>query len=97
MTVILELKPEVEARLQAQADAKGMSVEDFLQTLVERVLSPIPVEEAIALYTARSVTQGQAAALAGLSRAEFIEALGKAGVSVFQYDSVEELLKEAAP
>lgn len=97
MTVQLELKPEVEARLQAQAEVEGVSVEDFLQTLVEKALSPIPLGEAIALYTAHSVTQGQAAALAGMTRAEFIEALGKAGVSAFQYDSVEELLKEAAP
>jgi predicted HTH domain antitoxin len=51
---------------------------------------------AIALYDARLVTQGQAAEMAGLSRADFIEALIRAGVSVIQYDSAEEILAEAA-
>ncbi len=50
---------------------------------------------AIALYDARLVTQGQAAEIAGLSRAEFVDALSHAGVSVIQYDSVEEILAEA--
>lgn len=50
---------------------------------------------AVALYDARMVTQGQAAQMAGLSRAVFIEALGRHGVTPFQYDSAEELLAEA--
>ena len=50
---------------------------------------------AIALYDARMVTQGQAAQMAGLSRAAFIEALGRHGVTPFQYDNAEELLAEA--
>ncbi len=50
---------------------------------------------AVALYDARAVTQGQAAEMAGLARADFINTLVRAGVSVIQYDSVEELLAEA--
>lgn len=50
---------------------------------------------AIALYDARAVTQGQAADMAGLSRPDFIDALVRAGVSVIQYDSAEEILAEA--
>jgi predicted HTH domain antitoxin len=65
-----------------------------LHSLVAAALPPRPVEEAIALYEARAVTQGQAAALAGVSRAEFIDALGRAGVSPFQY-SAEEAIEEA--
>lgn len=53
------------------------------------------VRAAVALYDARLLSQGQAAEMAGLSRAEFIAALGKEGVAIFQYDSVEELLAEA--
>lgn len=94
MTVTLQLKPEVEARLQAKAQAAGVPIKDYLQTLVESALPPIPLEEAIALYAAQSMSQGQAAALAGVSRSEFIDALGRAGVPVFQY-SVEEVLEEA--
>ncbi|MDQ2686268.1 MAG: UPF0175 family protein [Armatimonadota bacterium] len=53
------------------------------------------LQAAIALYDAQIVTQGQAAQMAGLTRAAFIEALGRAGVPVFHYDSAEELLAEA--
>ena len=35
MTVTLHLKPEVEAGLQAQAQASGMALEDYLVALVE--------------------------------------------------------------
>lgn len=51
---------------------------------------------AIALYDARLVTQGQAAEMAGLSRPDFIEALIRAGISVIQYDSADEIFAEAA-
>ncbi len=50
---------------------------------------------AVALYDARAVTQGQAANIAGLARADFIDALVRAAVSVIQYDSAEEILAEA--
>jgi plasmid stability protein len=35
MTVTLELKPEVEARVAAQAAAHGMSVEAYIQSVLE--------------------------------------------------------------
>jgi post-segregation antitoxin (ccd killing protein) len=38
LTVTLNLKPEVEADLLAQARARGMSLEAYLQQLVEREL-----------------------------------------------------------
>jgi predicted HTH domain antitoxin len=50
---------------------------------------------AIALYDARALTQGQAAGMAGLTRPDFIEALIRAGVSVIQYDSAEDILADA--
>lgn len=49
---------------------------------------------AVALYDAQVVSQGRAAQLAGLSRAAFIDALGRYGVTPFQY-TVEEILVEA--
>ncbi|MBE9215545.1 hypothetical protein IQ247_23245 [Plectonema cf. radiosum LEGE 06105] len=39
MRIILELKPEVETRLVAHAAAMGMSVERYLESLVEKSLS----------------------------------------------------------
>jgi hypothetical protein len=44
VTVTLNLKPEIEAGLLAQAQATGMSLEDYLQELVERELSSEPSE-----------------------------------------------------
>jgi predicted HTH domain antitoxin len=52
------------------------------------------IRAAVALYDARMISQGMGAELAGLSRAEFIEALGRAGVPVVQY-SAEEAFAEA--
>lgn len=41
---------------------------------------------AVALFDAELLTQGQAAEMAGLSRVEFFDLLGRAGVSPFQYE-----------
>ncbi len=49
---------------------------------------------AVKWYELRRVSQGRAAEIAGLSRAEFIDALGRYGVSPFQTD-VDELVREA--
>ncbi len=38
MNVILNLKPELEAGLLAQAQASGMTVEEYLLSVVERAL-----------------------------------------------------------
>jgi hypothetical protein len=38
MTVTLELKPEVEARVVEQAASRGLSVEDFLESVIEDTL-----------------------------------------------------------
>lgn len=44
MTVTLNLKPEIEAGLLAQARATGVSLENYLQQLVEKQLSSDPSE-----------------------------------------------------
>ncbi|MGB6199886.1 MAG: hypothetical protein WBF35_10090, partial [Candidatus Acidiferrales bacterium] len=38
----LDVKPEIAAALEALASAKGLSVEDFLEQLVEKELPPKP-------------------------------------------------------
>ncbi len=40
MTVTLKFKPEVEAELVAQAQARGMSVEEYVLSLVEGAVLP---------------------------------------------------------
>jgi len=49
---------------------------------------------AVKWYEQHMVSQGRAAEIAGVSRAEFIDALGRFGVSPFQA-SVDELIAEA--
>jgi hypothetical protein len=44
VTVTLNLKPELEADLLAQAQATGLTLEDYLQQLVERELSAETIE-----------------------------------------------------
>ena len=50
---------------------------------------------AIKWYELRQVSQGRAAEIAGLSRAEFLQALSRYGVSPFQ-ESAEELVDGVA-
>ena len=46
MTVTLELKPEVEERIIAEAKARGLSVEDYIQQELEaKVLTPERAEQ----------------------------------------------------
>lgn len=49
---------------------------------------------AVKWYELRQVSQARAAEIAGLSRAEFLAALGRYGVSPFQYDA-DEVIEEA--
>ena len=49
---------------------------------------------AVKWYEMRELSQEKAASIAGLSRAEFIDALGRFGVSPFQYDA-DEIVREA--
>lgn len=44
MTVTLHLKPELEAALLAQVQAAGLTLEDYLQQLVEKELSAEAIE-----------------------------------------------------
>lgn len=52
------------------------------------------IAAAVKWYELQIVSQGRAAEIAGLSRAAFIDALGRYGVSPFQ-DTLEELLDAA--
>ncbi len=40
MTITLQLKPEVEARMQAQAASRGVSVEEYLEAAIEQLATP---------------------------------------------------------
>jgi hypothetical protein len=39
VTIVLELKPEIEARLTSPATAKGVSVEEYIQSFLESLAS----------------------------------------------------------
>jgi predicted HTH domain antitoxin len=52
------------------------------------------IAAAVKWYELRRVSQGRAAEIAGLSRAEFIEALGRYGVSPFQ-QTADEIVRDA--
>lgn len=47
------------------------------------------VAAAVKWYETRALSQGRAAELAGMSRAEFIDSLGRYGVTPFQYGADE--------
>jgi predicted HTH domain antitoxin len=49
---------------------------------------------AVKWYEMRRISQGKAAEIAGLSRSEFIAALGQFGVTPFQYDA-DEIIEDA--
>ncbi len=52
------------------------------------------IAAAVKWYEQELVSQGRAAEIAGVSRAEFVEALARYGVTPFQ-DSLEELMQAA--
>ena len=56
-------------------------------------VSAMRLAAAVKWYELQLVSQGKAAEIAGISRAEFIDALGRFGVSPFQ-SSVEEIVEE---
>ncbi len=53
------------------------------------------ISAAVKWYELEMISQGRAAEIAGLSRAEFITALGRYKVSPFQY-TAEEILEDLA-
>ena len=52
------------------------------------------IAAAVKWYEIRRVSQGRAAEIAGLSRSEFIDALGRYGISPFQ-QTADELVQDA--
>jgi predicted HTH domain antitoxin len=52
------------------------------------------IAAAVKWYELRRISQGRAAEIAGLSRADFIEALGRYGVSPFQ-QTADEIIQDA--
>ena len=56
--------------------------------------SEMRLAAAVKCYELKKVSQGRAAEIAGISRAEFVTALGRFGVSPF-HATVEEIMTEA--
>ena len=60
----------------------------------ENFVRELRLAAAVKWYEMKLISQGRAAEIAGISRSEFIDALGRFGVSVFQYGA-EEIVEEA--
>ncbi|MCS6859944.1 MAG: hypothetical protein NZT92_06455 [Abditibacteriales bacterium] len=45
MSITIELKPEIEARMKAEAAARGIPVSAYAQTLIEQALLPVNQKE----------------------------------------------------
>ena len=60
----------------------------------QQFASEMRLAAAVKWYEMRMVSQGRAAEIAGLSRAAFLDALARFGVSPFQY-SADEVIEEA--
>jgi predicted HTH domain antitoxin len=65
-----------------------------LRQAPEKFARELRLAAAVKWYELKLLSQERAAGVAGLSRAEFLEALGRFGVSPFQYGP-DEILEEA--
>lgn len=59
----------------------------------DQFVRELRIAAAVKWYEQGTLSQGRAAEIAGISRAEFIDALGRFGVTPFQVDA-EELIDE---
>jgi predicted HTH domain antitoxin len=71
------------------------SVFSALRRSPQEFVSEMRIAAAVKWYEVGQLSQGKAAEVAGLSRAEFIEALSRFQVSPFQY-TAEELAEDLA-
>ena len=60
----------------------------------DHFVSEMRLAAAVKWYEIGQVSQAKAAEIAGVSRSDFLRALGRFGVSPFQYHSPDELISE---
>jgi predicted HTH domain antitoxin len=65
-----------------------------LHSDAEHFAKEMRLAAAVKWYESGQISQGRAAEIAGISRSEFIQSLGRFNISPFQ-DTVEELIQEA--
>lgn len=70
MSITLKLKPEVEASIEAQASARGLSVQDYLQSVIERVAALMGNNDRALAFLARPGSDDRALALLARWEAE---------------------------
>lgn len=82
----------VKQGLQESAEGLATSLGSFAEYAdgsLPEFIQKMRLAAAVKWYELGEISQGKAAEVAGLSRSEFIEALGRYQVSVFQYDANE--------
>jgi predicted HTH domain antitoxin len=101
-TLTVELPDELARRARSVAAAGKRRLEDAVIDWISQAVAEPEIEgfpgqlrlaAAIFWYDRGLISQGKGAEIAGLTRAEFIDALGRANVSAIQ-TSVEELQAE---
>lgn len=80
MTITLDLTPEVESRLLAQAQAKGVSLTDYVEQIVEREALETPTPATSAKRTGRDLIKASAK-LRGLFTDEEVDTLFRRSAS----------------
>jgi hypothetical protein len=74
MTIMIDLKPEIEDGLSAQADARGISLTDYVNEIVAREAhAPVPDPE-LSTLTGQALIDG-AAGIRGILTDEEIDTL----------------------
>ena len=74
MTITLDLRPDVESRLLAQAQAKGVSIHDYVEQIVEQQADQTPADAVVDKRTGQALID-VCAQVRGLLSDEEIDAL----------------------
>lgn len=80
MTITLDLAPEVESRLLAQAQAKGVSLIDYVEQIVQREARETPTPATATKRTGRDLIEASAK-VRGLFTDEEIDTLFRRSAS----------------